>query len=259
MIKYLVKVYSWENPHLSCSELEFARGDKVIIKKDDHQNEIAVIEAVSVNTKEEAVCAITRKASEKDIEIFENNEEKKKEILSTCKEEVKRLGLGMKLVDARISLDNSNIVVAFTAEERIDFRELVRNLSKIFKRSVRMHQIGSRDEARNLGGCGVCGRSLCCLRFSGNLPSISIDMARVQQIAHRGSDRISGICGRLMCCLSYEAAQYQELMVGMPELHSSVRTPEGKGEIIELMPLTQEVKVKLDSGKFSVFKKKDIN
>jgi len=259
MTKYLVKVYSWESPHLCFSEAEFLRQDRVIIKKEGYQNEIGVIEVVDVKTKEETLSLIARKASKKDIEIFENNEEKKDEILRTCKEEIRRLNLEMKLVDARISLDGSNIVIAFTAEERVDFRDLVRSLSKIFKRSVRMQQIGSRDEARNLGGCGVCGRSLCCLRFSGSLPSISIDMARVQQIAHRGSDRISGICGRLMCCLSYEASQYQELMVGMPEIHSSVKTSQGKGDVVEIMPLSGEVKVKLANGKYEIFKKKDIN
>ncbi|EKE16087.1 MAG: PSP1 protein [uncultured bacterium] len=259
MVKYLVKVYSWENPHLCLSENMFERGDKVVLKKEEFQSEIGTIETVDVDTKDKPDCAIVRKATEKDLEVFEKNEEKKKEILGTCKEEVKRLGLRMKLVDARISLDSSNVVVAFTADERVDFRELVKNLSKIFRRSVRMHQIGSRDETRNIGGCGVCGRGLCCRRFSGNLPSISIDMARVQQIAHRGSDRISGICGRLMCCLSYEAKQYQEMMVGMPELHSSVKTPDGKGTIIELNPLTQEVKVRLADGKYATFKRVDIS
>ncbi len=259
MVKYLVKVYSWESSHLCCGEIELKCGDKVVVKKEEFQNEIGTIEVVGIETKDRPRCAIARKATDKDIEVFEKNEEKKKEILSTCKEEIKRLGLEMKLVDARISLDSSNVVIAFTAEERVDFRELVKNLSKIFRRSVRMHQIGSRDEARNLGGCGVCGRCLCCRRFAGNLPSISIDMARVQQIAHRGNERISGICGRLMCCLSYEAKQYQELIVGMPELYSSVKTPEGKGSVIELNPLAQEVKVKLTDGKYVTFKKDDIN
>ncbi|HBP00864.1 MAG: PSP1 domain protein [Candidatus Moranbacteria bacterium GW2011_GWE1_49_15] len=259
MAKYLAKIYSWENPHLCYSDIELERGDRIVLKKDEFQSEIGTVEAVGVETREKPNCSVVRKATEKDIEVFEKNEDKKKEILGTCKEEVKRLGLGMKLVDARISLDSSNVVIAFTADERVDFRELVKNLSKIFRRSVRMHQIGSRDEARNLGGCGVCGRGLCCLRFSGNLPSISIDMARIQQIAHRGSERISGICGRLMCCLSYESPQYQEMMVGMPELHSSVNTPQGKGEVIEINALTQEIKTRLLDGKYVVFKKKDIN
>jgi cell fate regulator YaaT (PSP1 superfamily) len=161
----------------------------------------------------------------------------------------------MKLVDVHISLDGSNAVILFTADERVDFRELVKNLSRIFHRSVRMHQVGSRDEARKLGGCGVCGRDLCCLRFPGSLPSISIDMARVQQVAHRGSERISGVCGRLMCCLSYEAPQYQQMLIGMPEVRSSVKTKDGKGEVIELNVLTGDVKIRMSDGAIVVVKK----
>jgi cell fate regulator YaaT (PSP1 superfamily) len=155
-------------------------------------------------------------------------------------------------------LDGSNAVILFTADERVDFRELVKILSKIFRRSVRMHQVGSRDEARKLGGCGVCGRDLCCLRFPGNLPSISIDMARVQQIAHRGSDRISGVCGRLMCCLSYETEQYKQMLVGMPEVHSNVQTKDGRGEVIELNALTGDIKIRMAEGGIVSVKKEDL-
>jgi cell fate regulator YaaT (PSP1 superfamily) len=164
----------------------------------------------------------------------------------------------MKLVDVHVSLDGSNAVILFTADERIDFRELVKTLSKIFHRSVRLHQVGSRDEARKLGGCGVCGRDLCCLRFPGSLPSISIDMARVQQVAHRGSERISGVCGRLMCCLSYEAAQYKQMLAGFPELHSSVAIKEGKGEVIELNALTGDIKLRMAGGEIVVVKKESL-
>lgn len=259
MSKYLVKIYSWETPQLCYSEEELNRGDKVVLKKEESQSEFGTVESDNIDSKDKPTCVVARKATNKDVKIFEANEEKKTELLKTCKDEVKRLQLNMKLVDARTSLDNSSMVVAFTAEERVDFRELVKNLSKIFRRGVRLHQIGSRDEARNLGGCGVCGRDLCCLRFSGNLPSISIDMARVQQIAHRGSDRISGLCGRLMCCLSYESAQYKEMMAGMPEIHSTVKTPEGKGMVIEINALTQEIKIRFADGKIDTFNKKDIS
>lgn len=259
MSKYLVKIYSWESPQLCYSESELDRGDKVVLKKEESQSELGTVESENIDSKDKPTCVVVRKATAKDIKTHETNEAKKKEILKDCKDEVKRLELDMKLVDVRSSLDNSSMLIAFTAEERVDFRELVKNLSKIFRKSVRMHQIGSRDEARNLGGCGVCGRGLCCLRFSGNLPSISIDMARIQQISHRGSDRISGICGRLMCCLSYEASQYQEMMAGMPETHSTVKTPEGKGEVIEINALTQEIKIRFSDGKISMFKRKDIS
>lgn len=254
MYTYSVRMYSWEPARQCLSDLELLIGDKVVVKE-DQCSEIGVIEEGEGINVEERKTTIVRLASERDFETFQKNVEKKVEIIKLSKSEIKRLGLNMKLVDVHISLDGSSVVVLFTADERVDFRELVKNLSKIFHRSVRMHQVGSRDEARKLGGCGVCGRDLCCLRFPGSLPSISIDMARVQQVAHRGSERISGVCGRLMCCLSYEAAQYQQMLAGMPELHSSVKTREGKGEVIELNALTGDVKIRMSDGVIVVVKK----
>ena len=257
MYKYSVRVYNWEPFCLCKSELELQIGDAVVVKE-DLSNEIAYIEETGGIVLKEKNTVILRKATDRDMGTLAKNEEKKDEILKLSKIEIKRLNLNMKLVDVHISLDGSNAVILFTADERVDFRELVKNLSKIFHRSVRMHQVGSRDEARKLGGCGVCGRDLCCLRFPGSLPSISIDMARVQQVAHRGSERISGVCGRLMCCLSYEAAQYQQMMVGMPELRSSVKTRDGKGDVIELNVLTGDVKIRMADGTITTVKKEEL-
>lgn len=257
MYTYSVRVYSWEPSRRCLSELELFDGDMVVVK-DETGTEIGLIEKNEKFVKDERKTAIVRKASVRDIDTYERNKEKKLEILKLSKIEIKRLGLNMKLVDAHISLDGNNAIVLFTSDERVDFRDLVKNLSKIFHRSVRMHQVGSRDEARKLGGCGVCGRDLCCLRFPGSLPSISIDMARVQQVANRGSERISGVCGRLMCCLSYEAAQYQQLLAGMPEVHSSVKLKDGKGEVIELNALTLDIKVRMTDGAIVLVKKEDL-
>ncbi len=254
MYTYSVRVYSWESARQCLSDLELSNGDQVVVKE-DLCNEIGIIEEGEGTTNAERKTVIVRKATERDSDMLEKNKEKKVEILKLSKSEIKRLELNMKLVDVHISLDGSNAIILFTADERVDFRELVKNLSKIFHRSVRMHQVGSRDEARKLGGCGVCGRDLCCLRFPGSLPSISIDMARVQQVAHRGSERISGVCGRLMCCLSYESAQYQQMLAGMPELRSSVKTKDGKGEVIELNALTGDVKIRMSDGTIMVVKK----
>ena len=257
MLNYLVSVYKWENPKLCASELELKKGDIVVIR-DEVCSEVGSVEKLATESDIQPEFTVVRNATERDIETFQKNEEKKGEILVTCKNEIRRLNLAMKLIDVRISLDGSNVFVLFTADERIDFRELVKNLSQIFRRSIRMHQIGSRDEARKVGGCGVCGRGLCCLRLAGSLPSITIDMARVQQVAHRGSERISGICGRLMCCLSYESCQYKEMLSGMPELHSIVNTKDGKGEIIELNAITQEIKVRFPEGKIAMYKKEEL-
>jgi len=257
MYTYSVRVYSWEPPRQCTSDLEFQNGDMVVVKE-DLCNEIGLIEPGEGVVSEEKKTTILRKATERDLETYSKNKDKKGEIIKLSKSEIKRLGLNMKLVDVQVSLDGSNTVILFTADERIDFRELVKNLSKIFHRSVRLHQVGSRDEARKLGGCGVCGRDLCCLRFPGSLPSISIDMARVQQVTHRGSERISGVCGRLMCCLSYEAAQYQQMLEGFPELHSSVSIKEGKGEVIELNALTGDIKLRMVDGVIIVVKKEEL-
>jgi cell fate regulator YaaT (PSP1 superfamily) len=211
-----------------------------------------------VESKDSPVQNILRQATKRDLEIFAENEEKKKEIVKTSKQEAQRLGLEMKIIDSQISLDGSSAVVIFTADGRIDFRELVKNLSRIFHRSIKMYQIGSRDEARKLGGCGVCGRKLCCVMFPGSLPSISTEMARVQQVAHRGSERISGLCGRLLCCLSYEADQYRQMLQGMPEVRSFVKTKKGKGEVLELNVMQQEIKLRLEDGSIVIIKKEEL-
>lgn len=255
-MKYLVNLYSWENPRLCFADAEFKEGERVILEG-EFGNDLGIITQIDVES-EEGGQPIVRVATPRDIETFEKNEKKRDEILKVCKSEVKRMDLKMKLIDAKVSLDGSNAVVVFTADERVDFRELVKNLAKIFHRSVRMLQIGSRDEARRLGGCGVCGKELCCVCFPGNIPSISTEMARVQQVASRGSDRISGACGRLMCCLSYEAKQYQEMLAGMPESGSIVKTGEGKGEVLDIDVIKQSVKLRMEDGKIRIFKKEEI-
>ena len=257
MAKVLVSLYSWENPKLYHSDFEVSKGDKVIVAT-EYSNEIGIVEDADVEAKDEPQEKILRVATKRDQEVFSKYEEDKEEYLEVCRQEIKKTGLEMKLIDARINLDGKQAVFAFTADGRVDFRELVKTLTKLFKKSIRMQQIGSRDEARKLGGYGICGRELCCVRGGGNMQSITTDMARIQQIAHRGTDRISGLCGRLMCCLAYEAQQYKEMLVGMPELHSTVKTPEGKGFVIEVNGITQEIKVKLETGKYISVKKEDI-
>lgn len=258
MAKYSVNLYSWENPRLCVGDAGLKKGEKVILGG-EFGNDVGVIVAQDATETSEKECQpIVRVATPRDIETFKKNEKKKNEILKICKSEIKRLNLEMKLIDGRIGLDGSNIVIVFTAEERVDFRELVKNLAKIFHRSVRMLQIGSRDEARRLGDCGICGKELCCVKFPGNIPSISTEMARIQQVANRGSDRISGICGRLMCCLSYEAKQYQEMLAGMPEIGSAVKTREDKGTVLEIDVIKQEMRIKTDKGQIKTIRKEDL-
>lgn len=257
MAKYLVSVYSWESPRLFSGEDGLQRNDTVVVAIDSGSNIGEVVESAD-DVEGQSSGNILRLATKRDLEIFAENKAKKKEIISTSRSEAQRLGLEMKIIDAQISLDGSSAVIIFTADGRIDFRELVKNLARIFHRSIKMYQIGSRDEARKLGGCGVCGRKLCCVMFPGSLPSISTEMARVQQVAHRGSERISGLCGRLLCCLSYEADQYRKLLQGMPEVRSFVKTKKGKGEVLELNVMQQEIKLRLEDGSIVIIKKEEL-
>ncbi|PJA87066.1 MAG: stage 0 sporulation protein [Candidatus Moranbacteria bacterium CG_4_9_14_3_um_filter_42_9] len=254
MPKVLVRIYPWESPKLYFSDFDLSLGDQVVVAC-DQTNEIGSVEVVKVETKEVAREKVLRSATGRDKTVFRERQKEKKEVIDICRAEIKRMNLGMKLVDVAVSLDGKQIVFAFTSDSRVDFRELVKNLSTQFKKSIRMQQIGSRDEARKLGGYGICGRELCCVRFGGNMQSITTDMARAQQIAHRGTERISGLCGRLMCCLAYEADLYREMLKGMPELFSSVSTREGKGTVIEINAVKQDIKVKLETGKYITVKK----
>ena len=253
----LVKIYSWESPRLCESEIRLKIGDVVVVNC-EHFSELGkVVEGAKENCPKEKE-RVLRLATSRDRESFSEKEKEKDAVLEFCKSELKRLGLAMKVIDAQISLDGRQIIFIFTSDGRVDFRELVKNLSLKFKKSIRMQQIGSRDEARKLGDCGVCGRAMCCIRTKNNIQSITTDMARVQQIAHRGTERISGACGRLMCCLAYEAQSYREMLVGMPELYSIIQTSEGEGTVIEINVLTQEVKVRLKTGKYLTVKKEQL-
>jgi len=257
MFKVLVNIYSWERPKVCRSDIKLEKGDTVIVrlKQSLEIGEVLNADAMLNENPEEKV---ERVASERDLKNYQENQKKKKEYLKICREEIKKAGLEMKLVDGALSLDGKQIVFVFTSDGRIDFRELVKNVSRQIKKSVRMQQIGSRDEAKNLGGYGICGRELCCVRFKGSIQSITTDMARAQQVAHRGAERISGLCGRLMCCLAYEAEQYREMLKGMPELYSTVKTSKGKGTVMEIIPEKQELKIKLEKGEYIMIKKSEI-
>lgn len=257
MLKVLVNIYPWEGPKLFLCNFDVKKGDKVIVPAEDG-NEIGIVLKENMETSEKPQNKIIRAATAHDVEIYDRYEKEKESILEVCRKEVKSTQLPMKVIDVRITLDGKQIIFVFTSDGRVDFRELVRVLSRQFKKNIRMQQIGSRDEARKLGGFGICGRKLCCVSFAGSISSITTDMARAQQIAHRGAERISGLCGRLMCCLAYEAQEYKKLLIGMPELYSVVKTKEGKGTVIEINVMNQEVKVKLESGQYVSVKKEEI-
>ena len=188
---------------------------------------------------------ITRAATEADIQHYEKNRAAEADTMAICQKKVEAHGLGMKLVGAEYTFDNSKLIFYFTCESRVDFRELVRDLASTFRTRIELRQIGIRDEAKMLGGIGVCGRKLCCANFLSDFVQVSIKMAKEQNFS-LNSSKVSGACGRLMCCLRYEHEAYEDAIKQTPPTGSVVRTEDGDGVVIEIKPLAKEIKVKLN-------------
>jgi cell fate regulator YaaT (PSP1 superfamily) len=196
----------------------------------------------------EPVKPIIRKATKQDMDkVLEQRKEKNK-ILKSCKRLTEKYELPMKLVDVHLSFDDSRLTFAFIANGRVDFRELLKDLIKKFQKNIRLQQIGVRDEARLRGDVGCCGLSLCCQRFCRELDSVTSDLADLQQVAHRGVERLSGVCGRLKCCLNFEKNHYFELSEKFPALGAKIKTSHGRGEVIRRHLLKGTVEVLLDDG-----------
>lgn len=259
MNKVLIIARSWEGPRLYWTEDDLKEGDRVVVPSDQSDSgEYGKVVEIDLQVKEDPASKILRKIIQEEESLYQENKKQSKKIVDFSKESARKNGLEMKIIDVVISLDGKQAILAFVSDGRIDFRNLVKEIASKFKKTIRMQQIGSRDEARTAGGYGICGRELCCVKFGGNMQSITTDMARCQQIFHRGSERISGLCGRLMCCLAYESQQYKEMLKGMPELHSVAEISEGKGTVVEINAITQEVKIKLENGKYIAVKKEDL-
>ena len=188
---------------------------------------------------------VLRPASEKDFRILEENKEKEKAAFEICAKKIKEHKLKMKLVDVEYTLDRNKIMFYFTADGRVDFRELVKDLAGIFRTRIELRQIGVRDEAKLVGGLGVCGRPFCCKGFLGDFQPVSVKMAKEQNLS-LSPTKISGTCGRLMCCLKYEQEAYEHLLRVTPKQGAIVDTPEGRGVVIENNLLTGILKVRLD-------------
>lgn len=197
---------------------------------------------------------IIRVATNKDKKQHEENKEKEKEALKICEKKIKEHGLDMKLTDVEYKFDRSKLLFFFKADGRIDFRDLVKDLAAIFKTRIELRQIGVRDEVRNLGGNGMCGRELCCCSFLGNFEAVSIKMAKEQNISLNPS-KISGNCGRLMCCLKYEQEVYEEKLKRLPKVGAIVKTEDEEGEVCGVETLKEIVKVKFHDGEDTFFKK----
>ena len=191
--------------------------------------------------------SVIRIASQEDIDKHFDNKAKEEEAFNICFNKIQEHNLTMKLIDVEYTFDNNKVIFYFTADGRVDFRELVKDLATIFKTRIELRQIGVRDEAKMLGGLGPCGRPMCCSSFLGDFASVSIKMAKEQNLSLNPT-KISGICGRLMCCLNYEQSTYEDIRKRMPKVGSIVKTSEGTGEVFSNNIVKESVKVKLKKG-----------
>lgn len=191
---------------------------------------------------------VVRIATEEDKEKLAENKKKAQDALQICIEKVQKHGLAMKMVDVEYTFDNSKIIFYFTADGRIDFRNLVKDLAAVFRTRIELRQIGVRDEAKMLGGLGSCGRRLCCGTFLSEFEPVSIKMAKEQNLSLNPA-KISGVCGRLMCCLRYESDHYHEARKGLPDLGKVIDTHKGKAKVVEVNVLKGRIRAQLlDEG-----------
>ncbi len=188
---------------------------------------------------------VIRMANRHDLQTLEQNKKKEEEAFAICQARIQKHHLEMKLVEVEYTFDGNKILFYFTADGRVDFRELVKDLASVFKTRIELRQIGVRDEAKMLGGLGICGRPFCCHTFLGDFQPVSIKMAKDQNLSLNPT-KISGTCGRLMCCLKYEEEAYQELASITPKIGAYVKTPEGKGVVVDSNLLSGSLSVRLD-------------
>ena len=228
--------------------IEIKKGDNVIVETSrgvEFGSVVLANKEISENEIVSPLKKVLRKATDDDIKIMLDNKEKEKQAFEKCVKKIEEHELAMKLVDVEYTFDHNKILFYFTADGRIDFRELVRDLASLFKTRIELRQIGVRDEAKMLGGIGVCGRPLCCSLYLGEFEPVSIKMAKEQSLSLNPT-KISGTCGRLMCCLKNEQEAYEDLIRRTPHTGSVVKTPDGKGTVVSANLLKSLVNVSLD-------------
>lgn len=201
------------------------------------------IKEISEEEFSEELMPVIRLATKKDLENYEKNKAKEKEALDKAKELVNKYELQMKLVDAEYTLDGTKVIINFTCEDRVDFRDLVKDLASLLKTRIELRQIGIRDQAKIVGAIGNCGKECCCKMYLSDFDKVSIKMAKTQNLSLNPT-KISGVCGRLMCCLSYENEYYAEVVSRMPKLNSKVKTKDGVGTVVYNDILKEKINVK---------------
>ena len=249
--------------YFSPGKLTLAPGDKVIVET-ARGVELGTVKVGNKTVSESEIIpplkTVTRVATAEDLERDQKNRLAEEEAIEICKKKVASHGLGMDLVSAEYTFDNSKLIFYFTCESRVDFRELVKDLASTFRTRIELRQIGIRDEAKMMGGLGVCGRKFCCSGFLSDFVQVSIKMAKEQNFS-LNSAKVSGACGRLMCCLRYEHEVYEEAIKLTPPQGSVVSTKEGNGVVVETKPLLGEIKVKFhekDKDTVKLFKVADV-
>jgi len=256
MVIVFVQLAPWDTPYALMQvrggglveKNQFKINDHLIIRT-DLGTDLGKVIKIEEKSKEEddpqQKNFILRKANSYDLEKLKERNKHKKETLKKCEGLVKKRKLSMKIIDAHFSFDGSKIIFAFTAPSRIDFRLLVKDLVQVFHKSIRMHQVGARQETGLAGDAGPCGRSLCCQAFLKKLGHVTTEMMFDQQLAQRGPERLSGICGRLKCCLAFENEMYKDLKEKLPALGEKVKTKKGKGKVVDWHILKETVMVEI--------------
>ncbi|MCI8700013.1 MAG: stage 0 sporulation family protein [Clostridia bacterium] len=237
--------------------LEVKKGDFVIVEtvQGEEYGEVIVPNRKIEDDKiTEPLKNVIRLANEKDKKHYNECKQKEKEAYDVCLKKIKEHNLDMTLTDVEYKFDNSKILFYFTADGRIDFRELVKDLAAIYKTRIELRQIGVRDEVKRIGGNGICGRELCCCSFLNDFETVSIKMAKEQNISLNPS-KISGNCGRLMCCLKYEEEVYAEKLKKLPNIGAIIESEDGTGEVIGVETLKEKIKVKFKDGEGYYYKK----
>ena len=232
-------------------DLNVKEGTYVIVEHDrglDYGQIISPKDAILGTESKEPLKKILRMATQADLKQIEENRLKAKEAFTSCIKKIDEHKLEMKLVRAEYSFDRTKIVFYFTAPDRIDFRNLVKDLAKIFKARIELRQIGVRDEAKLIGGFGPCGRELCCARFLKDFEPVTIKMAKEEGL-HLNPPKISGLCGRLMCCLYFEYEVYKTLSKGLPREGERIHIPEGKGKVLSVNVFKRTATIELEDGR----------
>lgn len=244
---------------------DVAVGDEVIFKDEEDREEYGIIKYVNCDAvdKDKVIftSTILRKATANDIQRVDSNVEKAREGMEKCKELLEKTSLDMNVFRSSYSFDGLRIHFMFTSEDRVDFRDLVKDLAKVLKKQIHLRQIGPRDKAKMIAGYGKCGRPLCCSTWLGKLESIGMEMVRAQALESKGSAKLSGACGKLLCCLKYEVEAYRDLRKGLPNVGELVKMAKGSREMVKVVGLdilNQKLKIVSPDGEYLTVGAEDV-